>query len=434
MTFLFTKTPLIFLTQSFWRDEAFTYLLAKRNIFQIIFLTAKDFNPPLYYLILNLWMKIFGSSEIALRSLSFVFFWAAIYVVFLFLNKILKISHNKSLLYLLLFVTNPLLAYYAFEARMYTLFAFLATLSFYSFYKKDRQLYLISTTLGLFTHYFMILVVFSQVAFTLLFEKGKDKLVVLKNSLKTLLFFLPWILFVLILKGLKSEPFWITNDNAKSLTSLLTTIYTGYEKGFRFFGQSLTFVSLILIFLILIGVYKYKFLSPQKKHQLLLLIFWSLLPPLAIFLVSFIKPLFLSRYLIFADVGFILLIVFILEEIKLIPQILIMIILLFININYQQYEIKNRQKGDIRKTIHEIKVLAKNNDLLYVRNELDFHTAQYYFDENRVFIYEKSYDKIPSYVGKILIPEEKITFNLPRYPKKAFILNENGSYDIRAVY
>lgn len=84
INYLFTKTPLLFFAQSFWRDEAFTYFLAKENVFKITSLTAKDFNPPLYYLIIHFWMKIFGTSEITLRLFSLIFFWATIYVGFFF--------------------------------------------------------------------------------------------------------------------------------------------------------------------------------------------------------------------------------------------------------------------------------------------------------------------------------------------------------------
>src|SRR3989339_1180240 len=144
LNFIFTKTHLFFFTQSFWRDEAFSYFMAKKNVSEIIFLTAKDFNPPLYYLILHFWIKIFGGSEIALRSLSIIFFWATIYVAFLFLNDIFKIKLKKSFFYLIFFIVNPLLLYYAFEARMYTMFAFFASLSYYAFFKKDYRLYLLS--------------------------------------------------------------------------------------------------------------------------------------------------------------------------------------------------------------------------------------------------------------------------------------------------
>ncbi|MBI4009074.1 glycosyltransferase family 39 protein, partial [Candidatus Roizmanbacteria bacterium] len=173
LNFLFTHTPLTFLTQSLWRDEAFSYLLAKKNILQIITLSAKDFNPPLYYILLHLWIKIFGVTEISLRIFSFIFYWAILYVCAHFLQDIFKLNLKKSLLYFILFIFNPILSYYAFEARAYTLFAFLATLSYYSFYKRSFKLYLVATILGLYTHYFMLFVVFSQFIFIYLTQKGR---------------------------------------------------------------------------------------------------------------------------------------------------------------------------------------------------------------------------------------------------------------------
>ncbi|MGB9883604.1 MAG: hypothetical protein ACPLRN_03780 [Microgenomates group bacterium] len=177
---LFTKTPLYFLTQSFWNDEAFSFLMAKKNIFEIISYSAKDYSPPLYYLILHFWIKIFGSSEIALRLFSFIFFWGVVYLGFLFLNEIFKFSLKKSFFYTLLIVINPLLVYYAFEARSYTLFAFLSGVSFYALLKNKKRLYLVSAILGLYTHYFMIFVILAQY----LIKKSKE-------SLKAFIYFIP---------------------------------------------------------------------------------------------------------------------------------------------------------------------------------------------------------------------------------------------------
>ena len=76
----------------------------------------------------------------------------------------------------------------------------------------------------------------------------------------------------------------------------------------------------------------------------------------------------------------------------------------------------------------------RQGDVLYVTNELNFHPAQYYLDEGRVFIFGKSYEDIPQFVGKVLIPEEKIAASLPIYPRKAFILKDDLTYDIQATY
>ena len=78
--------------------------------------------------------------------------------------------------------------------------------------------------------------------------------------------------------------------------------------------------------------------------------------------------------------------------------------------------------------------MAGKNDVIYVKNYLDFHKVQYYFDENRVFIYGKSYEEIPNYIGKALISKTKIAKTIPIYPKKAFILNHNNSFEIATRY
>src|SRR5438477_8042563 len=126
LNFLFTHTPLFYLTQSVWRDEAFSVLLAKQDFFSILTLSAKDFSPPLYILLLKIWISLFGTSEIAIRSLSFIIFLVGIYYFFLFLYDVFKIQTNFAYIYVLLVLTNPFLNYYAFEARGYSL---LATLS-----------------------------------------------------------------------------------------------------------------------------------------------------------------------------------------------------------------------------------------------------------------------------------------------------------------
>ncbi len=441
LNYLFENTFLTFFIQSFWRDEAFSYLLAKRNIFEILSLTAQDFNPPLYYIILHFWMKIFGSSEIVLRSLSLIFFWATVYVFFLFLIKILKIKSSFFIvIYLILVILNPLLLYYAFEARMYTMFAFFAVLSFYAFYqiligkyKNNPLIHLISSLLGLYTHYFMILVIINQIIFLLLFNKKKNifSLMVI-NYLIIFLFFVPWLIFLLIQKNDFFHSFWIKKISFHAFISLLGIIYTGYEFDFKFYNQSV--LKLSLFFMLLIGVSFSKIHGERSLSKRLFysLLIWGTAMPLIVGIISFFKPIFLPRYLIFSTVGFLLLIVFILERIQIVPRIITLIIIFLFTINYHQVQIKERKKNDVRSIIKEIKTLAKKEDVLYVTNELDFHVAQYYFNENKVYIYGKTYEEIPNYVGKVLIPKEKIINRLPIYPKKAFILTSETHYDIQS--
>lgn len=438
LTWLFTKTPLFFLNQSFWRDEAFSYFMAKKNIIEIIFLTVKDFNPPLYYFLLHFWMKVFGSSEIALRSLSIVFYWGTVYIAFLFLNKIFKIKERKALFYLIFFIFNPLLLYYAFEARMYTMFAFLAALSYYAFYKKDVRLYLVATVAGLFTHYFMTLVVFSQLFFLIVNKKNVDY-IKRKTIYLSLLIFAPWLIFFFSQKSL-SGSFWLTKPHIKDIFGLLGIIYTGNETAFYPGDTKLKmlnnviYLSFVLVIIIISGIYFYiKKFSKKEQVNFQLFSIWGVGISLIIGLVSFIKPLYFPRYLIFTSVGFLLLIIYILEKINIFWRTIFITILLILTFSYQKLQIEYRKKTDLRKILREIQVIANENDPIYT-DDLDFFTAQYYLNKNKVYIYGKNYEDIPVYIGKVLISKERVAPSLPIYPEKAFILNSDGEYTISAMY
>lgn len=438
LTWIFTKTPLLLFAQSFWRDEAFSYFMAKKSVLEIIVSTARDFSPPLYYLVLHYWMKVFGGSEIALRSLSLVFFWATTYVAFLFLNDIFKYKLKKSFFYLIFFVINPLLLYYAFEARMYTMFAFFASLSYYAFFKKNYQLYLLSAIAGLFTQYYMILVILSQLFYLIINKKRVESFK--KSTIYISLFvFLPWFVYFLAQNGFPNS-FWISKPQFKDIFGLLGVIYTGNE--YSFYGstfiqaifQNLFYSSIILSLITAVGIFLYrKKLSSKEKLNYQLLFIWGIGIAAFVGLISFIKPLYFPRYLIFTTVGFLLLTVFVLEKINVYFRIVFIIVLMTLTFNYQRLQIEYRKKTDLRKTLREIQIIADKNDLIYT-DDLDFFTAQYYFDENRVYIYGKSYKEIPTYNGKTLISKEKVALTLPFYPQKAFILKSNGDYTISAMY
>ena len=435
LNFLFTKTPLMFFYQSLWRDEAFSFVLSQKNIGELLIATAKDFNPPLYYLVLKFWVLLFGKSEVALRSLSLIFFWLMLYVIYLLLINVYKFSWKKSYFYLLLIVINPLLVYYAFEVRMYSLLAFLAALSFYALLTKKKRLYLIATVAGLYTHYFFVFLILGEILYLLLTNKRKDWWKFLKQYLIIGGLFLPWLIFFLVNKDIQTaNDFWILKKSLPSLIDLPGYIYTGYEKNFLFFEKNITNLSLALILTIGFAFLKNYFF--KKKHQqfVIALIVWGILIPVFVLVISYFKPIFLPRYLIFATVGLLLLLIYALDQFHLLLRLIILVPLFLVTVNYHKLQLKERKKADLRKVIGEISRLAKKNDLLLVTNELDYFTAEYYFDANRVFIYGKTYEEIPAYVGKVLIPEEKITAHFPRYPQKAFILNLDYSYSIQAEF
>lgn len=444
MNWLFEHTPLKFFAQSFWRDEAFSYLLAKRNIIEMITLTAKDYNPPFYYILLNIWMHIFGTSEIALRSLSLVFYWATLYVMFDFMHDMLKISYKRCVMYLLIFIINPILGYYAFEARMYTMLAFFAVASWYCFMRPYKRLYMVTAVLGLYTHYFMVFVLITQALWLLIPRRTHKRPEAHEHPVrpwltlmgKVAMMFLPWIILVAINHRTDDGEFWIGKVKPRDFILLPGIMYTGMETFLDYFYKkepvylfSMVSISMV-IGTILVNGYRR---VPHKKiyHALLL---WAFFPVIVVFFISFFRSYFLPRYLIFTSVGLLLAIAYALEHIRKNARIILIALLVLLTMHHVSLQVKYRGKENLAATFTEIKNLADEDDVLYVTDVLDFHPAQYYFGEKNVYLYTVVYEEIPSFVGRIIIPEDRVRYGPPQFPQKAFILKKDHSYDIMSGY
>lgn len=116
------------LNQSLWLDEATSIVKASTLSFKELILTFApgDFHPPLYYLVLKVWINTFGNSEVAARSLSVLFALLSAMVLHLIGKKLFNRFVGTASAVLL--ATGPLFFYYAHEARMYAMSVFLALL------------------------------------------------------------------------------------------------------------------------------------------------------------------------------------------------------------------------------------------------------------------------------------------------------------------
>lgn len=290
----------------------------------------------------------------------------------------------------------------------------------------------------------MLFVVLSQMLFNyLVHKKGRRYQTIKKIILKPLFVFLPWFIFVLVKKNFFTSSFWIQKINLKTIVDLLGIVYTGYDGGLTFYSTRITLISLAILLLIIALLKMRSNKSALNKHLFLYFSLWAIGIPLFIILLSLVKPIFFPRYFIFSTVGFLLFFIYILEQAKAEIRTLAVIILFIVAFNYQKTQIQHDKKSDFQKLAREVKVLAKKDDFIYVTSELDFFTAKYYFarysivpgfNENRIYIYNKSYEEIPDFVGKVLISKNDIASSLPFYPKKAFVLKSDGTYNIQALY
>ncbi len=109
-----------FVTHSaLWLDEALTVDIARLPLHQIPEALKHDGAPPLFYLLLHFWMRIFGQSDLATRSLSGVIGVVALVVAW-FAGRRLG-GRWVAWTTVVLLASAPFAVYYATEARMYSL-------------------------------------------------------------------------------------------------------------------------------------------------------------------------------------------------------------------------------------------------------------------------------------------------------------------------
>jgi mannosyltransferase len=114
--------------QSFWFDEATTWQIVAHGLGHVLHQVPQtESTPPLYYVLLWCWSRVFGLSEAGLRSLSAVFGTATIVVMWAIGRRLA--SERAGLVAALLTAANPLLVWYSQEARAYALLLLMSAVS-----------------------------------------------------------------------------------------------------------------------------------------------------------------------------------------------------------------------------------------------------------------------------------------------------------------
>ena len=147
-------------SESLWTDEMLSVDHARQtSLWQVVeHVGTKEAAPPGHYLLLHYWIQIFGSSDVSVRLPSVLFSIASILVMYALMK--LFFSERASLIAALLFSISLQQVVYAQEARLYSMFTFIALLTTYFFIrgfvmdeKWLKYAYLAALTFALYTNY-----------------------------------------------------------------------------------------------------------------------------------------------------------------------------------------------------------------------------------------------------------------------------------------
>ncbi len=160
--------------ESFWADEGWTMLLAKGpTLADVAHTMAEDQHPPLYFMLMRLWMDAFGNSLFMARLLSALWSLICLAAVYRLGADWFSPAAGLAAALILALTDNEIML--AREARHYTQMAALATLSALFYLRYARQprrasgiAWLLSSIALLYTHYLGVLVISVQVLHALI--------------------------------------------------------------------------------------------------------------------------------------------------------------------------------------------------------------------------------------------------------------------------
>jgi mannosyltransferase len=216
-------------TESLWVDEAYSAAAVQLPFIKMCRVLAVDVHPPVYYFALFAWCKLFGYSPIALRMLSIILGFALLPLVYSMARRYGNQAFALSLTALL--AVNDMHAYYSQEVRMYSLqILLLLAATWYllkieekgHFTPKTLSIYVILSTLAIYTHYLSLFILAGHALYLLWNRPVKRRLLLI--FIPVLLLFAPWALFVIPQQVASQQYCWLQTRSDLTLSQLRWTL------------------------------------------------------------------------------------------------------------------------------------------------------------------------------------------------------------------
>jgi mannosyltransferase len=365
-------------------DEPFTLYYAQQSTGQIIEMLYNENNPPLHFLFLHFWVKLFGIGALSVRLPSLLFSSLCAVVIYrigsLYFNRITGITAA------LILTFSTMHIFFSHEARVYPLFCLLTAGSLFFFLSivhnsKRKYSYaglFIMNLLLIYSHYFGFYVLFTEV-FTILILPQR------KQLLKPFFFFffilalcyIPMIMIFFHRFGTATtHGTWVAPPG-------VTEVYGNLN---RFLNNRINTAVLILVYgFCFFLLFQKNSLKETFRHLFSNLYFritfiWFSLPYLFMFLISFRYPMFIDRYILFTSIPFYLCVAFGLSRFQINNKSTIISIVVFllsmlftINLNPDN----NRRLKEVADVVYSLK---KENTLVFLAPDYAYMGFSYHYN------------------------------------------------------
>lgn len=217
--------------KSLWVDELFSVRMAHSDFGSILSDVVRDFHPPLYFLLLRIWVIFAGDSDFAVRFLSVI--WGLLSLPLVYRLGTAIVHTKLGLLTTCLLAASPFFVLFSRMARYYSMAMFLGLAScllFIEFLKRGTRrtllIYILFSTSALYTFYLTAPSLAAQAAYLLLGRRthaSRAKAWFL-SQLVLLVLFSPWLVIMTQQMGRADQ--MLEADFARGL--LTYTLKLGY--------------------------------------------------------------------------------------------------------------------------------------------------------------------------------------------------------------
>ena len=289
---------------TFWNDEAATWAISGHgfgDVLHVLSTSGGDRGAALYYVVAFGWMRLFGTTEIALRSLSVLAATLAILPFHAVARRV--VSRPAAWAAGLLFATSSLLVTYARDARTYTFALLLVLVAVWTFLRavestrtREWWIFVGVAFVAVAAHWFSALVVIACFAS---FAFWRRPLGVLRRPVVVSAAALgigALAIAAQIALGANTGLGWVAPLNAAELRAVAS----------GFTGSEVPIIQLAVTAVLVVGLVV-AWSERAARRVPPIVITWFLVPIAATIAVSTVKPVLVTRYLIVALPGLTLL-------------------------------------------------------------------------------------------------------------------------------
>ena len=364
--------------------EAFNLFHSEFHVSKILSNMTTLNNPPLYIIFLKIWTFLNGINEGWIRLPSVIFI--SITSVFIYDIGRKFISFQVGLFSAIAFSCSTNGFFFSHEASTYALLTMLTTLSMYFYLRilknpdsqSNNSFLLIVNLLLVYSHFYGITIIISQILFLLLISRNQDKVIVnvLRSNLILFLLSLPgiWIFFKRI-SFIRHTGSWLSRPS-----------FDFFYDGFTNFANE-SIIAAVFLGLMLLAYLLYKFKTRTDEGTLRtawkLIPLWFFIPYLLIFIFSFWIPIFQARNMIFIGPALYLTVGIALSYIfkkQTIVQYCFMTLLVIAMVGW--LDINPAKKNRIRETERLIKRAKTSETAVVMSPYADFLAFAYYYNRN----------------------------------------------------